>query len=151
MEVVEMTTKLKLVLAVVLALGLVLTGSAVMADEDGVPSFKKDKDKDTKEFITKVFKAIVKEARLKTKNHRDIKYEYVNDKDKDNRKELHITGVVDGAAITKNVKVIITIKLDTTNKEGWEVLNIDYKDTFKLPTGPNTTKIQGLIKKFNGE
>jgi hypothetical protein len=137
----------KLALMGLLALGLLLP---VRADETAVPSFKSSKDRETKEFVTKVFESIVKAARLKTKNYKDVKYEYVTDKDKENRKELHISGTYDGAVISKNIKVTIVIKLDTTNKNAWEVLNIEYKDSLKT-TGrdPNTKNIQELIKSFN--
>jgi hypothetical protein len=131
-----------------LALGLLLPIRA--ADEPAVPSFKKTKDKDNKEFVGKVFENVVKAARAKTKNYKVEKYEYVNVKDKPNRKELHITGTWDGALISKNVKTDITVKLDTSDKDAWEVLSIDYKDSLKT-TGqnPNRTKIDELVKTFN--
>jgi len=137
----------KLALMGLLGLGLLLP---VRADEAGVPSFKKAKDKDTKEFVNKVFENIVKVARAKTKNYKVEKYEYVNVKDKPNRKELHITGTWDGALISKNVKTDITVKLDTSDKDAWEVLSIDYKDTLKT-TGQrhNQNKIDELVKTFN--
>jgi hypothetical protein len=131
-----------------LALGLLLPIRA--ADEPAVPSFKKTKDKDNKEFVGKVFENIVKAARLKTKNYKVEKYEYVNVKDKPNRKELHITGTWDGAVVSKNIKTTITIKLDTTDKDAWEVLGIDYKDDLKTSAlNPNRTKIDELVKTFN--
>ena len=70
-----MTATHRLALAGLLALGLLVTGSAVRAaDEEGVPSFRKGKDKDSKEFVAKVFESIVKAARLKTKNHKVEKF-----------------------------------------------------------------------------
>jgi len=145
MEVLEMTTY-KLALVGLLGLGLLLP---VRADES-VPSFKKAKDKDSKEFVNKVFENIVKAARAKTKNYKVEKHEYVNVKDKPNRKELHITGTWDGALVSKNVKTDITIKLDTSDKDAWEVLSIDYKDNLKT-TGlrHNQNKIDELVKTFN--
>jgi len=137
----------KLALMGLLALGLLLP---VRADEAPVPSFKKSKEKENKEFVNKVFENIVKAARLKTKNYKVKKHEYVNVKDKPNRKELHITGTWDGAVISKNVETTITIKLDTTDKDAWEVLSIDYKDALKT-TGQrhNQNKIDELVKSFN--
>jgi uncharacterized membrane protein len=137
----------KLALVGLLGLGLLLP---VRADEPAVPSFKKSKDKDTKEFVGKVFESIVKVARLKTKNYKVEKYEYVNVKDKPNRKELHITGTWDGALVSKNVKTNITIKLDTSDKDAWEVLSIEYKDALRTSAVKhNQNNIDALVKTFN--
>jgi len=146
MEVLEMTTY-KLALMGLLAAALLLPARA---DETAVPSFKKAKDKDTKEFVGRVFENIVKAARLKTKNYKVEKYEYANVKDKPTRKELHITGTWDGALVSKNVKTDVTIKLDTSDPNAWEVLSIDYKDNLKT-TGQrhNQNKIDDLVKTFN--
>jgi uncharacterized membrane protein len=136
----------KFALLGLLALGLLLP---VRADE-AVPSFKKTKDKENKEFVTKVFENVVKAARLKSKNYKVTKYEYVNVKDKPNRKELHITGTWDGALVSKNIETNITVKLDTSDKDAWEVLSIDYKDNLKTSAlNPNRTKIDELVKTFN--
>jgi hypothetical protein len=144
-----MTFTTKFALLGLLALGLLLAGTDVRADEEGIPSFKTSKDRDTKEFVGKVFESVVKAARLKTKNHKVEKYEYVNVKDKENKKELHITGTYDGAVISRNVKTTVTVKLDTSKKDAWEVDNIDYKDAIKPARNPDNTKIQTLIKSLN--
>jgi uncharacterized membrane protein len=139
-------TTYKFALLGLLALGLLLP---VRADE-AVPSFKKTKDKDNKEFVTKVFENVVKAARLRSKNYKVTKYEYANVKDKPNRKELHITGTWDGALVSKNIETNITVKLDTSDKDAWEVLSIDYKDNLKTSAlNPNRTKIDELVKTFN--
>jgi uncharacterized membrane protein len=136
----------KLALLGLLGLGLLLP---VRADE-AVPSFRKSKDKESKEFVSKVFENIVKVARLKTKNYKVEKYEYVAVKDKPNRKELHITGTWDGALVSKNIKTNITIKLDTSDKDAWEVLSIEYKDNLKTSAlKHNQNKIDELVKTFN--
>jgi len=141
---------LLLTCAAAAALTVATPASAARADsEDGVPSFRKSKDKDTQEFVERVFTAIVKAARLKTKNHAVEKYQYVLEKDKDNRKVLKIQGHYDGATVQKKVETTIEIKIDTSNEKAWEVLNVDYKDKNKSILGPNTTKIQALIKEFN--
>ena len=136
----------KFALLGLLGLGLLLP---VRADE-GVPSFKKSKDKESKEFVGKVFENVVKAARLKSKNYKVTKYEYVNVKDKPNRKELHITGTWDGALVSKNIETNVTVKIDTSDKDAWEVLSIDYKDNLKTSAlNPNRTKIDELVKTFN--
>jgi hypothetical protein len=133
-----------------LALGLLLMGTAVRADEEAIPSFRKAKDKEGKEFVGKVFDAIVHAARAKPKNVKVEKYDYVNVKDKENRKELNITGTYDGQIAAKGVKVNVTVQLDTSNKDAWEVLNIDYKDNNKVSLlSPSAKKIQELVKTFN--
>ena len=40
------------------------------------------------------------------------------------------------------------VKIDSTDKDAWEVLNIDYADT-NAAIKHNEKKVQDLIKRFN--
>jgi hypothetical protein len=74
-----------------------------------------------------------------------VKYEYTNPKP--NRTELALKMAYYGAATKKRYVADIVVKIDSTAKEAWEVLNIDYSDTNNIPH--SAKKIQELIKKFN--
>jgi phenylpyruvate tautomerase PptA (4-oxalocrotonate tautomerase family) len=134
--------------AVALACCLALSVNQSYADEeDGIPSFKTSTKRETKEFVERVGSAIVKAARSKPQSIELEKYEYTSPKP--GRTELNMTlnwkGLVSKAKFTSTIKVII----DSGDKERWEVLNIEYKDTNKSPIGPSEKNIQQLIKKFN--
>src|SRR5258708_3893808 len=63
------------------ALLCVLVGGQVArADDDEVVSFKKDKDRETKEFVGKVGTSIIKVARSKPQKMELEKYEYTKPK-----------------------------------------------------------------------
>jgi hypothetical protein len=130
------------------ALLCVLVGTqAARADDDDVPSFKKDKDRETKEFVAKVGSAIVKAGRLKPQNMEVEKYEYT--KPKAGRTELKLKMVYHGLVTKKKYTADIVVKLDSSDAGKWEVLNITYKDNNPSPTKANVKNIQELIPKFN--
>ena len=55
-----------------------------------------------------------------------------------------------GAITKKKVQSTILVKIDASDKDKWEVTNIDYEDDNKVSlTKPNAGNIQDLIKKFN--
>jgi len=122
--------------------------SAVRADEeDGLPSFKTGKKRDTKEFVTKVGTAIVKAARAKPASVEMTDYAYTEPKS--GRRELKIDMTYKGSLTKKAFKSTIVVKIDSS-EDKWEVLNIDYKDDNKVSlAGPNQKNIQALIPKFN--
>ena len=90
--------------------------------------------------------AIVKAAHHTAKKIVLIKYEYTQPKA--NRTELAITMEYHGAATDKRYKADIVVKIDSTDKNAWEVLNIDYIDT-NAAIKHDEKKIQDLIKQFN--
>jgi hypothetical protein len=122
-------------------------GQAARADDDDIPSFKKDKDRETKEFVAKVGTAIVKVARVKPQNMEVEKYEYT--KPKAGRTELKVKMIYHGLVTKKKYTADIVVKLDSSDASKWEVLNITYKDTNPSPAKPNIKNIQELIPKFN--
>jgi len=122
-------------------------GQAARADDDDIPSFKKGKDRETKEFVAKVGTAIVKVARIKPQNMEVDKYEYT--KPKAGRTELKLKMVYHGLVSKKKYLADIVVIIDSSDAGKWEVLNITYKDNNPSPAKPNATKIQELIPKFN--
>ena len=120
---------------------------ATRAGDDEVPSFKKEKDRETKEFVAKVGSAIVKAGRLKPQNMEVEKYEYT--KPKAGRTELKLKMIYHGLVTKKKYTADILVKLDSSDASKWEVLNIEYKDNNPSPTKANVKNIQELIPKFN--
>jgi len=120
----------------------VLVAPAARADD--LPNFNKRDDSD-KEFAKRVGIAIVKKARPTTKDFtlQDFKFKDA----KEGRTELHIEIGYKGATgftkYTANPVVII----DTSNKDKWEVLRIDYKDNNRLTF--SRKNVESLVKEFN--
>ena len=130
------------------ALACVLAGGQVArADDDDIPTFKKDKDRETKEFVAKVGSAIVHAARSKPQKIEVEKYEYT--KPKAGRTELKLKMIYYGVVTKKKYTADIVVILDSSDATKWEVLNITYKDTNPSPAKPSVKSIQELIPKFN--
>jgi hypothetical protein len=120
-----------------------VAGSVARAED--VPQFKKRGDNE-KAFVHDVGVAIVKAAHGTAKKADLIKYEITEPKA--GRKELTMKMEYYGAVTGKRYLADITVKVDSSNKDAWEVLNIDYADT-NVGIKHNETKIQDLIKEFN--
>ena len=86
-------------------------------------------------------------ARLKPQKMELDKYEYTEPK-KD-RKDLKIKMIYHGLVTKKKYTADITVKIDSGDKDKWEVLRIDYEDNNPSFTKPNRGKIDDLVKKFN--
>ena len=132
---------------VVLLAGLALVLAAalpVWAADDDVPSFRKRGD-ENKRFVAKVGEAIVKAAHGTAKKIALIKHEYT--RPKANRTELAIKMEFHGKVSDKRYVADIVVKIDSTDKDAWEVLNIEYTDNDNIPA--NIKKIQALIKQLN--
>lgn len=123
--------------------GLTVTALARPGDEE--LSFK-HRGSEEKRFVTDVGEAIIKAAHGTAKKIALIKYEYTNPKP--NRTELVLKMEYHGAATDKRYLADIVVKIDSTNKDAWEVLNIDYADTNAV-IKHNEKKVQELIKRFN--
>jgi hypothetical protein len=125
--------------------GLVLTLVGTLAGAmDEVLSFKKRGDEE-KRFVKSVGEAVVKAAHATGRKRDLVKYEFTHPKP--GRTELAIKMEYYGLVSSKKYLADITIKIDSTNKDAWEVLNIDYSDNNNVPA--NQKKIQELIKTFN--
>jgi hypothetical protein len=126
---------------------LALLAPAARADDEDVPSFKKRGDEE-KKFVEKVGAAVVRAARSAPTKVELEKFEFEDPK-KD-RKDLKITMSYAGGVTKKRFTSTIVVKIDSSDKEKWEVLNIDYSDNNSVsPFNPRTSKIQDLIKKLN--
>jgi hypothetical protein len=124
-------------------LAILLLGGAVTMAADEV-SFKK-RGNEEKQFVTNVGEAVIKAAHGTGKKPALVKHEYTTPKP--NRTELTIKMEYFGAVTKKRYVADIVLKIDTTNKDAWEVLNIDYSDNNTVKF--NATKVQELIKQFN--
>ncbi|HEY7308601.1 MAG TPA: hypothetical protein VH643_04475 [Gemmataceae bacterium] len=124
--------------------GLSLCGALTAATADSDISFKKRGDEE-KRFVAAVGTAIVKAAHKTAKKIELVKHEY--SKPKANRTELTIKMEYHGAVSGKRYVADIVVKIDSSNKDAWEVLNIDYADNNTVPY--NEKKIQELIKQMN--
>ena len=137
-----MTIRLPVAFLLALAvLALVITAGQA-ADED--LSFKKRGDQE-KRWVTSVGEAIIKAAHPTGRKRDLVKYEFLTPKP--NRTELTIKMEYYGLVSSKKYVADITVKIDSTNKDAWEVLNIDYVDNNNVSA--NFKKIQELIKTFN--
>ena len=124
------------------AVTLLLAATAARADED--VSFKRRGDAE-KRFVTAAGTAVVKAAHPTAKKVDLVEYKYTNPKP--NRTDLAIKMEYHGKATNKRYVANIVVKIDSGNKDAWEVLNIDYSDNNNVPA--NQKKIQELIKTFN--
>jgi hypothetical protein len=123
--------------------GLLLSAALSAAADDDI-SFKRRGDEE-KRFVRAVGTAIVKAAHKTSRKIDLVKYEYT--KPKGNRTELQIKMEYHGAVSDKRYVADIAVKIDTSNKDAWEVLNIDYSDNNNIRY--NAQKIQDLIKQLN--
>lgn len=123
---------------------LLLVGPAVSRAADAELSFKRRGDVE-KRFVARAGEAIVKAAHMTAKKIDLVNYKYSNPKP--NRTELAIKMEYHGVASGKRYLADILLKIDSTDKAAWEVLNIDYSDNNSIPY--NGKKIQALIKDFN--
>ena len=132
-------------LAVVCATAL-LSGSNYGAD---TPNFNKrgSTGKEEKAFVTDVAEAIVKEARSSAK---DITLQEYKFKDtKEGHKELAISAGYVGAALKTKYTADIVVHLDTSTKDKWEVMRIEYKDDNNSLVKFSQKNVDALVNKFN--
>ncbi len=121
---------------------LLLAGTAGAADD---VTFKKRGDSE-KQFVASVGEAIIHAAHTTAKKVALLKYEYTTPKL--NRTELAIKMEYYGVVTGKRYVADIVVKIDSSNKDSWEVLNVEYADTNTGITA-NVKKIQELIKDLN--
>ena len=120
---------------------LLLTAAGARADD---VSFKRRGDVE-KRFVTAAGTAIVKAAHGTAKKIDLIEYKYTTPKP--NRTDLAVKMEYHGKATNKRYVANIVVKIDSGNKDAWEVLNIDYSDNNNVPY--SAKKVQELIKTFN--
>jgi hypothetical protein len=130
----------------VLALAIVLSPLARAADDE-VPNINKRGD-DEKAFVSKVANTIVKNARTSIKTSTLESFEKKTPKE--GRTEFHIKAGYKGGVVGTKYTADIVVQVDTSDKEKWEVLRIDYSDNNK-GLGFNRKNVDGLVSKFNGK
>ena len=113
---------------------------------DDMPSFKK-RNSEEKTFMAELSTAVIKAVHPTAQKIVMIKYEIVKVKDKENRSEINLKMEYFGVVSNKKYIGDAVIKVDTSSKEGWEALNIDYVDNNNLPL--NRKNLQELIKSLN--
>lgn len=113
---------------------------------DDMPSFKK-RNSEEKTFMADLGKAVIKAVHPTAQKIVMIKYEIVKVKDKENRSEINLKMEYFGVVSNKKYIGDAVIKVNTSSKEGWEALNIDYVDNNNLPL--NRKNLQELIKSLN--
>jgi hypothetical protein len=121
----------------------VLAAPAARAADD-VPNFNKRGDSE-KRFVEKVGHLIVKTAHktIKDPDVRNYKFKEVKPGRTKLEMEIGYKGGVLGTKYTANV----TVNLDTSDKDKWEVLSIDYEDNNKIPY--SKSGVTDLVKAFN--
>lgn len=133
--------------AAALSTFLLLGLTPARADEDGAPSFRTTGKRETKEFVSRVGTAIVKSARSAAQKIEMDKYEYTSPRA--GRTELNLTMQYFGVVTKLKYTADITVVIDSSDKDRWEVLNIRYKDSNKSLVGYSEKKLQALIKTLN--
>src|SRR5271166_4167339 len=103
-----------------------LTLSALAPAADSDLSFKR-RNTEEKHFAAQVGEAVVKAAHGTARKVPLSKYDYALPKV--NRTDLVWQMEYRGAISDKRYIADIVVKIDSTNKDAWEVLNIDYVDT----------------------
>jgi hypothetical protein len=126
--------------------GLALLGLGTAALADDSISFKKRADRE-REFVGRVAAAIIKAARTKPQKIALSKFEYTNPKL--NRTELVMKATYHGWVTKRQYIADMTVIIDSTDRNSWEVLNIKYADNNPSVTKPRYKKIQDLIPELN--
>ena len=130
----------------VLALAILLSPVARAADED-VPNINKRGD-DEKVFVEKMANSIVKNARTSVKSATLEKYDKKTPKE--GRTEFHIKAGYKGGIVGTKYTADVVVLVDTSDKDKWEVLRIDYSDNNK-GLGYNRKNVENLVPKLNGK
>jgi len=135
-----------LVAAVALA-ALVVALPARAADED-VPNINR-RGKDEKAFAARVAEAVVKTARTSV---RDVTLEKFTSKTpKEGRTDWFMTANFKGRVSKKDYTADIVVHIDTSDKDKWEVMRVEYKDNSKNVVGPNQKNLRAIVDRLNGK
>jgi hypothetical protein len=123
-----------------------LLATGAQADDEGPLSFRNEK-RESKEFVERIGVAVIKAARMAPRRLEMKEFKFSDPKT--NRKELLIKMSYSGAVTRLGFQAEMTLLLDTSDKNRWEVLNIRYKDTNRNPVPFSEKKVQELIKQLN--
>jgi hypothetical protein len=134
--------------ASILAVVALLAPLAQAADEVPAPNINK-RGEDEKAFIKKLTNAIVSNARTSIKSANVDKYE--KKEPKKDRVEYIIKASFKTAALKREATADIKVIVDTSDKDKWEVLRIDYDDTVKSLAKVNRENLNKLVPRLNGK
>jgi len=111
---------------------------------DDVPNFNKRGDSD-KKFVERVADTIVQKAHKSVVDTevRNYKFKEV----KPGRTKLEMEVGYKGRITKKSYTAKIEVNLDTSEKDKWEVLSIDYSDNNNIPYSKGG--VTDLVKAFN--
>jgi len=123
---------------------LALVAPALRAADD-IPNINKRGD-DEKAFIAKLGTAVVKQARTSIKDTTDVTYK--KETPKEGRTKFIIEAGYKGAITGTKYTAEIVVDVDTSDKDKWEVLKIDYTDNNKGPAF-NRKNVDNMVKKLN--
>jgi hypothetical protein len=112
------------------------------------PNINKRGD-DEKAFVKKLAAEIVKQARTSINKDKVTLEKFEKKSPKEGRTEWHIKADFPGAATGKEYTAEIVVLIDTSDKEKWEVLRIDYSDNSKSVVGYNRKNVEAMVKKLN--
>jgi hypothetical protein len=126
----------------VLCVAVLAAAPARAADE--VPNFNK-RGNNEKKFVERVGQTIIPKAHKSVKDTevRSYKFKELRPGRTNLIMEVGYKGRITGKSYTANV----TVRLDTSDKDAWEVLAIDYEDNNNIPY--SKTGITDLVKEFN--
>ncbi len=105
---------------------------------------------DEEEFLGKMAEAIVSAARPSVRTASVELKDWKKSILKGNRIDYHIVARFKGIT-KKDHTATIVMRIDTTNKDDWEILRIEYKDTSRNFLGFNRKNLDKLIDKLNGK
>ncbi len=116
--------------------------------DDDTPNINK-RGESEKIFADKLSSAIVRAARTATKTA--VLESFEKKTPKEGRLEYHIKAGWKSAVLGKNQVSEIVVLIDTTDKDKWEVLRIEYSDDAKSAAPYNRKNVSELVKKLNGK
>jgi hypothetical protein len=116
------------------------------ARADEVPHINKRGD-DEKKFAEQLATAIVRAARTSIKEV--TLDEFKKKTPKEGRSEWLLTAGFKGAATGKPYTANIVVLIDTSDKDNWEVLRIEYDDNSKNVVNFNRKNVEDMVKKLN--
>jgi hypothetical protein len=130
----------------VAVLAVVALAAPLARAEDDVPNINKRGDNE-KAFVEKLASTIVRNAHTTVKTATLESYE--KKEPKAGRTEWLIKAGYKGAIVGTKYTADIVVMLDTSDKDKWEVLRIEYTDNNKLTF--SRKNVDGLVPKLNGK
>ncbi len=124
----------------------VFSSTASAAD---IPNFNKrgSGEKEEKAFVGEVATTIIQEARTSVGDVTLKEYKFKEEKA--GRMSLTFSAGYKGAVTKTAYTADVVVHLDTSDKDKWEVMRIEYKDDNNSLVGFNRKNVDALVNKFN--